>query len=245
MDVKVYYRGPVVWNVVLFIFFSFCFLYLQEVFYNLSSILRKELLIEFVQTKSVTVTVYIIAAISVIRMSNFAKQLTLLVIGITTIQTILNLNTEFSKMILVLLFFYLLLFFYVYQFFSMDLQESFYNPGFKKTDLFSPMLTKIPCDVLDANNQVISSGFLTNWSREGCFIFLNDSVGVSNLNTLRVKFENHEFIQNGILASRTKNKEGLGLKFSKPNSGREGHSLGWTDFYEIIEQMGYSPERLA
>lgn len=245
MQVKVFYRGPVVWNVVLFILFSFSFLYLQDVFYNLSSILRRDLLIEFVKAKYMTVTLYVVAAASVMMMNRFAKQLTILVIGITTIQTILNLNVEFSKMILVLLFFYLLLFFYVYQFFSMDLEESFYNPGFKKTDLFTPMLTKISCELIDSSGQVLASGYLTNWSREGAFVYLNEKQEIKGISALRVKFEEHDFTQNAILVSQTSDKKGHGLKFSKSSSGTDSNSLGWPEFYEIIEQMGFSPERLA
>ena len=127
MRLNIYYRSLVVWNVVLFIFFSFFFLYLQEVFYNLSSILNKELIKEFVKENALVMSLYVVTIFNVLRLSRYAKQLTILTIGITVVQTVVNLNLEFSKMILVLLFFYLLLFFYVYQFFVMDLEESFYN----------------------------------------------------------------------------------------------------------------------
>lgn len=245
MRLNIFYRSPVIWNVALFILFSFFFLYLQEIFYNLSSILKKELIVEFVKNNLFIVAVCSLAIINVLRLSRYAKHLTILVIGVTAIQTVLNLNVEFSKMILVLLFFYLLLFFYVYQFFAMDLEESYYNPNFSKSDLFTPMLTKIEISLLAEDRKLIEKGFLTNWSAEGCFIKLENSTTLKELKEIKVTLEGHDFYQSVIVVSKVSDSKAFGLKFQPDKGGRDGHCLGWNQFYEIIEEMGYSPELLT
>lgn len=245
MRLNIFYRSPVVWNVILFILFSFFFLYLQEIFYNLSSILKKELIVDFIKSNSLVVFIFIVAIFNVLRLNKHAKSLTVLVIGITLVQTILNLNSEFSKMILVLLFFYLLLFFYVYQFFAMDLEESFYNPKFDKSDLFAPMLTRIDLEIIGKDKEVIEKGFLTNWSAEGCFVRLDSKVELKGLIDIKVSLKGHDFYQTVIIVSKVTGSTGYGLKFLQPKGGMDGKSLGWNEFYEIIEEMGYSPELLA
>lgn len=245
MRLKIFYRSPVVWNVILFILFSFFFLYLQEIFYNLSSILKKELIFEFVKDNKLILGVFGIAMFSVYRMSAYAKQLTFVVIGITAIQTMLNLNVEFSKMILVLLFFYLLLFFYVYQFFSMDLEESYYRPKYDKSDLFTPMLTRIEVSLISGEHQALCKGLLTNWSSEGCFICLESSNVLSEIKSIKLSLDDHDFYQDVVIASKFSDSTGYGLKFVSGKTGRDSKLLGWSEFYEIIEQMGYSPELLA
>ena len=245
MQLRIHYRGAIVWNVILFILFSFVFLYLQEVFYNLSSVTNRELLLSFLHKKFFTVTLFVSSIISVYFLQRYSKYLVILVIGVTTVQTILNLNLEFSKMILVLLFFYLLLFFYVFQFYLMELSEAYYNSRYQKTDLFAPMLLKLSCVLIDTQGNKLKNGILTNWSGEGCFIKLDEPILPKEVAELRIQYKQHEFRQNVVVATSSKDGLSCGVKFSRGNVGRESTHLGWAEFYEIIENMGYSAERLA
>lgn len=252
MKIKIYYRSPVLWNMILFICFSFGFLFLQDVFYNISTILNKTILKEFVFSHLITVGLFIVTIISLLMMKKFSKILLVTVVSTTLLQTILNLNTEFSKMILVLLFFYLLLSYYLIQFYSMDLDESFYNPKFDNKNLFEPMLTKIECEILsckasheERDLEVVANGYFTNWSQEGCYIFFNKVIDLKGPLKLRVEMDGHKFTQDISIVSRFKNKEGYGFRFiSGPKRQIKNH-LGWNEFYEIIEEMGYSPELLV
>ncbi len=239
---KIFYRGPVVWNLILFIMFSFAFLYLQEVFYNLTSLLNKTLLLEFIKGNALFVSLLSLTALSVYKMNHWSRALICLVIGLTTMLTINNLIEEFSKIILVLLFFYLVLFLYTFQFYLMDLRESFYNPGFTKNDLFSPMSKKITCELVDNEQMKVFAGYLTNWSQEGCHIKINGEVpSITRIDELKLIFENHEFSEPAFLVSKNSSLGTCGIKFKQSSN----KNLGWRDFYEIIEKMGYSPERLV
>lgn len=239
---KIFYRGPVVWNLMLFILLSFAFLYLQEIFYNLTSILNKSLLLKFVEKNLLYIFVSLAAVISVYKMSHWSKILTRVIIFFTAFITIHNLTLEFSKIILVLLFFYLILFYYIFQFYLMDLKESFYNPGFKVNNLLSPMSKKINCELIDNKESKIYKGYLTNWSAEGCYIKLeHDDSSLLKIDELKLVFSDHEFTESAFLVSKDTALNACGIKF-KQSSNKD---LGWKHFYEIIEEMGYLPERLV
>jgi hypothetical protein len=252
MKIKIYYRSPVLWNMILFVCFSFGFLFLQDVFYNISTILNKTILREFVLNHLVTIGLFSITILSLLLMKKISKMLLVFVVATTLLQTVLNLNTEFSKMILVLLFFYLLLSYYLIQFFSMDLDESFYNPKFDEKHLFEPMLTKIQCEIFNnkANDEEdglegIANGYFTNWSQEGCYVFFNEVIDLKGPLRLQVEMDGHKFSQEISVVSRFKNKKGYGFRFISSQKRQIKNHLGWNEFYEIIEEMGYSPELLV
>ena len=127
----------------------------------------------------------------------------------------------------------------------MELNEAYFNAGFKKSDLFPPMLLKLDCDLLDDKGEAIGKGILTNWSMEGCFVRLEEQKNSRGIKAVLINFKDHEFKQQVDLASLSKDNLSCGFKFKNQISGRDSQDLGWSDFYEIIEEMGYSAERLA
>ena len=245
MSVKIYYRSPVIWNLVLFVFFSFGFLVLQEIYVNITTILNKELLLEFIIYRSWYIGLCLITVFALIGLRNISKSLIIGVILSTFVLTAFNLNQEFSKMILVILFFYLLIAYYLFQFFKMDLDEPFYNPGFDEKQLFEPMLKRIECELTDNKSEASVKGYLTNWSEEGCFVYLEGPFSLSSQLSIKIYFEGHEFIQPAYIASKRRGNAGYGLKFTLQSKKKNSDILDWCDFFEIIEQMGYKPELLT
>jgi len=245
MNVKIYYRSPVIWNLVLFVFFSFSFLVLQEIYVNITSIMNRELLEKFALSHSWYIGLCLVTMFSLMALKKSSKGFIIGVVLSTFVLTVFNLNQEFSKMILVILFFYLLIAYYLYQFYKMDLYEPFYNPGFSDKLLFEPMLKKIECELMDSKSKVSMKGYLTNWSDQGCFVYLNEPIALGSQITLKVFFEGHEFVQIGNLASKRKGNLGYGLKFTLPSKKEKSDIMGWWDFFDIIEQMGYEPELLT
>lgn len=244
MRVKILYRSPVVWNLILFIFFSIAFLVLQEIYVNITTILNQELLLDFTYARLWYLGLCFLTFFSLMRLSKYSRFLVITVVLATFAYTAINLNQEFSKMILVILFFYLLIAYYLLQFLKMDMQEPFYNPGFIQERLFEPMLTKIECEIVSKKNQISKKGFLTNWSKEGCFVYLPENFKFNSSISLKIFFEDHVFTQDGFIVSRNKQDNGYGLKFIPRSKKEKSDIMGWSDFYTIIEQMGLEPELL-
>lgn len=245
MRVKIYYRSPVIWNLVLFIFFSLVFLVLQEIYVNITTILNRGLLLKFFEERIWYLVLCGLSMLSLIRLGRFSKFLLIGVVLSTFVLTSINLNAEFSKMILVILFFYLLIGYYLYQFFKMDLMEPFYNPGYSNQALFEPMLSKIMCSLQDKKSGQIATGYLTNWSAEGCYVHLNEAKALGHSVEITVHYENMDFIQPATVASKNKNLAGYGLKFLPSPKTEKSDIMEWWDFYEIIDQKGFTPELLT
>ncbi len=173
MNIKIFYRSPVIWNIVLYIIFSFVFIYFQEIYKNASSVIEKGLFKNFVIEHQALVVLFSITIFSLFK--NNRKIAILLYTSsvlVTFALTTYNLYLDFSKFSLIILFFYLLIAFYFYQFYSVDVSESYYTPQFDKNYLFTPMLKKIPIKIEKKEGELLE-GYLTNWSEDGCFVFLN------------------------------------------------------------------------
>ena len=49
MSTRIYYRGPIIWNLILFVVFSFVFVYLQEIFKGFSSVTNRTYFLYFIK----------------------------------------------------------------------------------------------------------------------------------------------------------------------------------------------------
>tara|TARA_Y100000768_G_scaffold389043_2_gene391414 strand:- start:7741 stop:8274 length:534 start_codon:yes stop_codon:yes gene_type:complete len=159
----------------------------------------------------------------------------------TFVLTAFNLQLEFSKIIIVMTFFYLVIAYYLYQFYKSELLESYYNSNYQETDLFSPMLKKINVQIIDLEQKELARGYLTNWSYEGCFLYLDEPTQLKGRVTVRIEFGGKTFSENSTIAAKELGGRGYGFKFQN-TSQNESNKMNWNQFYEIIEQLGYLPE---
>lgn len=245
MRVKIYYRSPVVWNLILYVFFSVVFLVLQEIYVNITSIMNRELLYSFFKDQAWYLGLCLVTSYSLISLNRFSRYWLIGVVLSTFVLTAINLNAEFSKMILVILFFYLLIGYYLFQFYKMDMLEPFYNPGYSENRLFEPMLNKINCSVFEKKSGRVAHGYLTNWSSEGCYVHLDEEQVFSSQVQLTIEYEGVEFQNPAFIASKSKSHRGYGLKFLPEEKSEKSDIMGWWEFYEIIDQKGFSPELLT
>jgi hypothetical protein len=224
--------------------FSFAFVYFQEIFRNTASIVEKDLFKTFVSEHYVLISIFVLTIASFFTGQRIVTQ-TLFFISVssTFILTSYNLFLEFSKFSLIILFFYLLIAFYFYQFYCVDAEESYYNPQFDNNFLFPPMLKQIDVEISN-ENKVLAQGYLTNWSEEGCFVYFSEEASLKGKLSVKVLFKEREFIEPAFIVSVTKKKNGYGFKFKSNKKEENLDSLGWSHFYEIIEEMGLKPELL-
>lgn len=244
MKLKIFYRSSVIWNIILFIMFSFVFLYLQDIFLKVASVRDRELFIQFAESNLWILILFGFAALTIYKIKRFGRYLISLVAIITSIVTINNLIIQFSKINLIILFFYLLIAYYLYQFYREECDEAYYKSLFTDDDLFEPMLKKINCSIIDKEGNEISTGYLTNWSEEACFLNLDKKLEKPLKScSLKITYEETSFENEFDVVSMSKVSNGLGLK--RKNNFVSDSKLGWKDFYEIMEEMGLNPELLV
>lgn len=237
---KITYRSPVIWNVITFLLFSFLFLYLQSSIQTGNSILESDHLMNFIKNSRVIAGLFLITIFSIYRMSKLATFLFWASVMATFGFTVSGLWIEFSKFIILLLFFYLLFAYYLFQFMAEDFKESYYNPLFDESNLFDPMCFKIPVKL--KQGETIYNSHLTNWSDNGFFVYIDEAQKLKGKFEVDISFEDHSFKSQARVVTVMKNGNGAGLKVFK-DEAQEG--LNWNRFVDIIEELGFQPELLV
>lgn len=242
MGVKVFYKSPVMWNMILFCIFSVMFLYFQSIYRFDSSILSRDFYLRYINDNWSIIMVSSLTMISLFYdFKRLASFLFALMVSITLAITTYFLFLDFSKLALLVLFFYLLFSFYLFQFYHVELEESYNNPLYDDRDLFLPNTTYLNAKI-KKKDQEVADGILTNWSEEGCFILFKEKVNFKGKCELFISFKDYSFSDFGTVVSKTKNGKGVGIKFKSKSREKNDRPLGWQHFYEIMEELGHEPE---
>jgi hypothetical protein len=238
-QLKVKKRDTIIGNTITYLLLSFLFLYLQYAYrHHLSPFswiyLRKGAELFWYVAFPVIISCVLIWKHH--RYARIAFCISLFTVGFKVVE---GLFIEFNKVIVVALFFYSVISFFLYQLLAEYLSLASLNPNYSSSDLFDPLLQKIPCTV-EVNEQV-KSGYLTNWDHEGCFVKLSlDSIPQSVIVT--VHFHERDFIQMGEVVSHAVDLSSFGIKFNKTPKNLK--VFNWTEFIELIDELGFQPDRL-
>ena len=238
---KFTYRSPVVWNVILFVIFSYLFLFLQDAYHESIPEINHFELLSFIKLNKFQAALFLLTCVGVYRLSRFIPILYGAATLYTVTFTVHGLWLEFSKLIIVLLFFYILFSYYLYQFLKQDIKESYYNPLFEDKFLFKPMCFKIPVLLVSENNEK-AEGHLTNWSEGGFFMYLENPKPLKGKHQVTVNFDGHEFHAFAKVVTKLKDQNGFGFKILPE---KEEQNLNWNKFLNIVYEMGYQPELLV
>lgn len=239
-QLKVRKKDTIIFNVVIYLCLSFFFLYLQHAYRHhlspFSTVYMKKGLELFWY-----VAVTLFASSWIIwkhhRYSILMYKLSILLVGFKVVE---GLFIEFNKIIVIALFFYLTISYFLYQLLNYYLSLSSINANYDSTDLFDPLLRKINCRIEYEGQSV--EGHLSNWDEEGCFIKLIAAASLPAHVVLKVYFSDREFTQNGEVVASTVDSTGVGIKFEK--SLKELNVFNWTEFMEIVHELGFEPKRL-
>lgn len=239
MNIKIIYRSAVIWNIILFLVLTFAFIYLQEAIFLERSIFSLDFLKITSVKHKLLITSLAITGITVFTFKRLSKIVFFLnSIGVV-FYSVINLNTEFSKLVLIILFLYLLVSYYYFYLLDIELNQAIYNPNYFKNDLFKPMLMEIKAELETKNKNL--AGYLTNWDENGCFIYLQDELeGNIKEVDLSLTLNGKVFKQGSILASVSKDKKGIGLRFV--NDKANMNIFNWNEFKKIVSDMGLNVE---
>tara|TARA_B100001971_G_scaffold214585_1_gene252915 strand:- start:120022 stop:120756 length:735 start_codon:yes stop_codon:yes gene_type:complete len=243
MKLKIYYKSATIWNVILFMFLSFIFVYLSNAVYLSESIFNKSFLISFVNSNKYLIVLFGLTALLTYRLSKKSKFFyiisSLVTIGLISNQLVL----DFSKLITLILFLYIITAYYLFIFLKIELEESYYNSLYSNEDLFEPMLKQFTCKLISNENSF--SGYLTNWSETGFFVYLDEKLEKKLPKKIEVhlSYEGVEFKCITQVVAKTVDSHGIGLKVIQTPEDTEVDA-SWFGFYDIIDKMGYQVEYL-
>jgi hypothetical protein len=244
-QLKVKKKDIIVSNLIVFLFLSYLFLYLQYAFRHHLSPLSWAYF-----KKSFELFWYIIipliTGISFIwKHHRWALSFFVFCVGIVSYKVIEGLFIEFNKIIVVSLFFYIVISYFLYQLFKYYLNLANLNANYSPTDLFDPLLKKISCTltcVVNLQNENLS-GHLTNWDEEGCFIQMDSMpIELPSKVSIIIQFKGRRFEQEGEVVAQSMDSLGVGIKFGITPKGL--NVFNWAEFIELVHELGFKPERL-
>jgi hypothetical protein len=240
-QLKVKKKDIIITNTTIFLLLAFLFLCLQHAYrYHLSpfswTYLRKSLeLFWYVALPLV------ISCILIWRHHRWALITYTFSIAMISFKVIEGLFIEFNKIIVIALFFFIVISYFIYQLMAHYLSLAQINPNYSSTDLFDPLLRTIPVHIEQGGTS--TSGYLTNWDEEGCFLrLMENKKSVSGQINVIISFRGREFVQQGEVVAQSVDFTGIGVKFKQ--APKDLRVFNWTEFIELIEELGFIPERL-
>jgi hypothetical protein len=239
-QLKVRKKDTLILNVVVYLGLTFFFLYLQHAYrHHLSpfSLVYAQKGLELFWYVALT----LLAAGTLVwqhhRLALRFYQFSIFLVGFKVIE---GLFIEFNKIIVVATFVYVVISYFLYQLLHYYLDLASLNPNYASTDLFKPLLRDICCRIA-AGDKVVT-GTLSNWDDEGCFVKADLPVALPDSVEVTLYFRGREFVQNGEVVASTPDSTGIGIRFEK--TVKDLNVFNWTEFMEIVQELGYEPKRL-
>ena len=239
-QLKVRKKDTIIINSIIFLMLSFLFLYLQYAYrHQLSpfslTYMRKSAELFWYAAIPLCVASWLIWSHH--KLSSWAYKFCAFMI---TYKVVEGLFIEFNKIIVIALFFYTIISYFIYQLLNQYFENARINPNYSLSDLFSPLLRKIPCQLKWDGHMV--KGILTNWDEYGCFVCLEESVVVPSKVNITVSFHGRDFQQDGEVVALSTDLRGIGLKLEQKQ--KDLNNFNWSEFIELVHELGFQPKRL-
>ena len=239
-QLKVRKKDTIIINVVIYLVLTFFFLYIQHAYrHHLSpfSLVYLKKGLELFWYVAFTLIVSGIMVWKHHRHSLIMYQVSIFLVGFKVLE---GLFIEFNKIIVIAMFFYAIISYFLYQLLKYHLHLASLNPNYSSSDLFKPLLRDIHCKILVDSKEI--EGILSNWDHEGCFIKLKTPEKLPTDIRMTIYFRDREFHQDGEVVASTPDLTGVGIRFEK--TVKDLSVFNWSEFMEIIQELGYQPERL-
>jgi len=239
-QLKVKKKEVIIFNACIFLLLSFFFLFIQNAYlYHVSpfSLVYFEKGIQLFWYIAIVLLISINTIWNHHSSSRIMFQISIFLVSFKVLE---GLFLEFNKIIVIALFLYITISYFLYQLLGEYLDLASINPNYNKNDLFKPLLRDIPCKIVGDNLEI--NGTLSNWDEQGCFIKLQNAAEIPNEINIKILFRDREFLQTGEVVAFTPDLFGVGIRFHKTN--KKIDVFNWSEFVEIVDELGFLPERL-
>lgn len=239
-QLKVKKKDVIIINAAIYLCLAFLFLYLQHAYrhhlspFSLTYFQKSAELFWYVALPVVA------SCLLLWRHHKFALHAFSFCIALVGFKVIEGLFIEFNKIIVVALFFFIVISYFIYQLLFQYLSLASINPNYASSDLFAPLLRPIKCVVKFADTTIPS--ILTNWDDEGCFIKMDGPHKLPSKVEVLIHFQGRDFIQTGEVVAHSIELTGIGVKFTE--TPKDLNVFNWSEFMELVHELGFQPERL-
>ena len=145
-------------------------------------------------------------------------------------------NGQSSAIIITSFFFFLLVTFFIFQMAVSESREPYTARGISPFQLNNILGFKLPCQI--KHNKKFYSGQLSNWSENGCYVFMDKKCHLAGNVVVSVSFNDVNFVENGsIVKSVKKNEYGIKMLSSKNDNS-------WLNLIGILKERQITLEFL-
>jgi hypothetical protein len=239
-QIKLKKRETIIKNTIIHIFLSYIFLYLEYAFRHHLSPLSGTFIKKSVYLFGIPAGIFLVTIFLIWRFNRQALSLYSISVFFVLFKVIEGLVVDFNKIILLGLFCYIVVSYFLYQLLADYFSRAFVTPNYNQSDLFDPLLKKI--DVMIEVNEKQINGYLTNWDEEGCFIKMQGEQPLHGVVKVIINFKDRDFEQLGEVVAHSRDLTGVGIKFYP--SSKELNVFNWTEFIELVNELGFQAERL-
>jgi len=239
-QLKVKKKDVLVLNLVIFLGLSFVFLYLQYAYRHHLSPFSVAYFKKSFELFWYALIPLVVCAILVWKHHRWSIMVYSFCTLLVSYKVVEGLFIEFNKIIVIALFCYSVISYFLYQLYGHYLSMASLNANYSSSDLFDPLLKELPCSLSIGENTF--AGHLTNWDEEGCFIKFSQTLPAANQVKVVISFKGRSFEQEGEVVATSANLTGLGIKFGQTSKGL--NVFNWAEFIELIQELGFQPERL-
>lgn len=243
MSVKLYRRGFVIKNLLLFMLLSLIYIHILNAIDQGVSAFNISILSAFISQYLYLALLSVLVFLSVMYAKKISKLLFILYCLIISIDSIIIFFSRFDKLVLALLFVFILTSVCFAVSLILELEEAIYHPGFYKMDLDKNPLLELNVSVETKTGKKFS-GKLTNWDCVSCFVLLDKNLdSYRGKLTILIEFEGRIFNERGSIYSLYDG--GIGIKFMNNAKSINDDIYNWNDFFTVISDRGYKTSLLG
>jgi hypothetical protein len=229
-------------NFSLFIVFSFFFGFLQQALQNRFSVFQEGIFFKHMMNEKIMLVWILVIIFSNWRFKKFAFLAGTLFVTSIIFDSCLGLVDQFNRFSFAAIFFYSLISFFILVIYYSEITEAAYNPLISKSDIKKSHLNNIRCTLSVKRGEQVSEyfGIITNWDKNGCFLFLETPIeNFFGQCELVIDFEGKKFKNVATISGHGFNRKGVGLQFL---DSEEEKTFNWKELYRILESKGFLPE---
>ncbi|MBK23889.1 MAG: hypothetical protein CME70_07785 [Halobacteriovorax sp.] len=241
-NLKIYKKSPVMRNTAVFAVFSMFYLHVLESFVKGVSTFNQDSYFLFFNSHRFLFFTLVLFCLSILSGRKFSKYIYTAFIFQCIYFAFEQYMIALDKFILILNFLFVILSYYFYLFMNSDLGEASNTPLASKDDMYTGLT--IDSEIcINCSGEKYNATFI-NWDQYTCFLKIEGSI--KNLrNEVQVDwvFEGIKYSSRAFVVSGSPGF-GVGLRLFEQENESSG-IFGWTEFYDIIQSRGYSPNLTA
>jgi len=144
---------------------------------------------------------------------------------------------KYTFLLVAIILFFIIISYFIYQLVSIEENETYFSEGLTLDQLHDTFSSVLLCEV--KKGKKIFQGKISNWSHNGCFIYLDDKVKLRGNVVISVFYEGQRYTDKGKIV-KSNNNNGYGIKVKQNTT-----LFSWNSLMNILYERRMRVENLT